>query len=186
MQKSDLLINLGARFDDRITGKVSDVRPRGQDHPRRHRPGRAGQGPPSRRPDRRRLPARHRELIKAIRDLLEGGVVQADTHRVEESRLGWREQFPLTYEQSEPGSALKPQFCLEKLRDAAPEGTILVSGVGQHQMWSSQYWKFEQPYTWVNSGGLGTMGFSIPLRSAPRSVAPTARCGRSTATAASR
>ncbi|HUF96712.1 MAG TPA: thiamine pyrophosphate-dependent enzyme, partial [Ilumatobacter sp.] len=51
---------------------------------------------------------------------------------------------------------------LEQLRDNAPEGTILVAGVGQHQMWSSQYWKFNEPYTWVNSGGLGTMGFSIP------------------------
>ncbi len=68
----------------------------------------------------------------------------------------------MTYEQSEPGSALKPQFCLEKLRDAAPEGTILASGVGQHQMWASQYWRFTEPYTWVNSGGLGTMGFAIP------------------------
>jgi len=57
-----------------------------------------------------------------------------------------------------------PRFRLdaEQLRDNAPEGTILVSGVGQHQMWSSQYWTFNEPYTWVNSGGLGTMGFSIP------------------------
>jgi acetolactate synthase-1/2/3 large subunit len=57
---------------------------------------------------------------------------------------------------------LKQQFCLEQIRDHAPEGTILVSGVGQHQMWSSQYWHFDEPYTWVNSGGLGTMGFSVP------------------------
>ena len=57
---------------------------------------------------------------------------------------------------------MKPQFCLEQLRDNAPEGTILVSGVGQHQMWSSQYWRFNEPYTWVNSGGLGTMGFCVP------------------------
>ena len=48
------------------------------------------------------------------------------------------------------------------LRDSAPEGTILVSGVGQHQMWASQYWSFDEPYTWVNSGGLGTMGFCVP------------------------
>ena len=68
----------------------------------------------------------------------------------------------MSYEPSEPGEALKPQFCLEQLRDNAPEGTILVSGVGQHQMWSSQYWRFNEPYTWVNSGGLGTMGFCVP------------------------
>ena len=57
---------------------------------------------------------------------------------------------------------LKPQFVIEQLRDASPEDTIVASGVGQHQMWTSQHWKFDHPYTWVNSGGLGTMGFSIP------------------------
>ena len=57
---------------------------------------------------------------------------------------------------------LKPQYVLERLRDNAPADTILVAGVGQHQMWSSQYWRFEEPYTWVNSGGLGTMGFAVP------------------------
>ena len=88
--------------------------------------------------------------------------MQADIGAWKSRISGWREQFPLSYEQSEPGEALKPQFCLEQLRDNAPEGTILVSGVGQHQMWSSQYWRFNEPYTWVNSGGLGTMGFSVP------------------------
>jgi acetolactate synthase-1/2/3 large subunit len=102
------------------------------------------------------------EIVKAIHDLTKGGVEQADIQPWRSRISGWREQFPLHYEPSQPGNALKPQFCLEKLRDAAPEGTILVSGVGQHQMWSSQYWKFNEPYTWVNSGGLGTMGFSVP------------------------
>jgi acetolactate synthase-1/2/3 large subunit len=51
---------------------------------------------------------------------------------------------------------------LEHLRDSAPDDCIVVSGVGQHQMWTSQYWKFDHPYTWVNSGGLGTMGFAVP------------------------
>ena len=101
-------------------------------------------------------------MIEALRDLMQGGEKQADLTAWRSRVSGWREQFPLAYEPSEPGEALKPQFCLEKLRDAAPEGTILVSGVGQHQMWSSQYWSFNEPYTWVNSGGLGTMGFSIP------------------------
>jgi acetolactate synthase-1/2/3 large subunit len=57
---------------------------------------------------------------------------------------------------------LKPQFVLEQLRDNTPDDTIVVSGIGQHQMWTSQYWRFRHPYTWVNSGGLGTMGFSVP------------------------
>ncbi|HVL07535.1 MAG TPA: thiamine pyrophosphate-dependent enzyme, partial [Acidimicrobiales bacterium] len=54
------------------------------------------------------------------------------------------------------------QFCIEQLRDGSPEDTIVVAGVGQHQMWSSQFWRFNHPYTWVNSGGLGTMGFAVP------------------------
>jgi acetolactate synthase-1/2/3 large subunit len=162
MQRSDLLVALGARFDDRVTGRVDafaqeakiihvDIDP-------------AEQGK-VRRPD---VPIVGdcrlviEEIIKAIRDLLAAGTTQADLSTWRSRVSGWQEQFPLTYEPSEPGRALKPQFCLEKLRDSAPEGTIVVSGVGQHQMWTSQYWKFNEPYTWVNSGGLGTMGFSIP------------------------
>jgi acetolactate synthase-1/2/3 large subunit len=68
----------------------------------------------------------------------------------------------LSYVQSEPGELLKPQFVLEQLRDLSPPDTIVASGVGQHQMWTSQYWTFRYPYTWINSGGLGTMGFSVP------------------------
>jgi acetolactate synthase I/II/III large subunit len=162
MQKSDLLVALGARFDDRITGKVSAFAPEAKIIHVDIDPAEQGK---VRRPD---VPIVGdcrlviEEIVKAIRDLLAGGTVQADTS-VWKSRIsGWREQFPYAYEQSEPGEALKPQFCLEKLRDSAPEDTILVAGVGQHQMWSSQYWKFDKPYSWVNSGGLGTMGFSVP------------------------
>jgi acetolactate synthase I/II/III large subunit len=162
MQRSDLLIALGARFDDRITGKVDSFAPEAKVIHVDIDPAEQGK---VRRPD---VPivgdCRHvtLELVRAIRDLLEGGTAQADTSAWRSRISGWREQFPLTYEPSEPGHALKPQFCLEKLRDSAPEGTILTSGVGQHQMWASQYWRFTEPYTWVNSGGLGTMGFSIP------------------------
>jgi acetolactate synthase-1/2/3 large subunit len=162
MQKSDLLITLGARFDDRITGKVASFAPEAKIIHVDIDPAEQGK---VRRPD---VPIVGdckyviEEIIKAIKDLLSGGTVQADTGAWKSRVSGWREQFPLSYEQSEPGEALKPQFCLEKLRDSAPEDTILVSGVGQHQMWSSQYWRFDQPYSWVNSGGLGTMGFSVP------------------------
>jgi acetolactate synthase-1/2/3 large subunit len=162
MQKSDLLIALGARFDDRITGKVSAFAPGAKIIHVDIDPAEQGK---VRRPDVPivgdcRLVTE--EIITAIRDLLAGGTVQADTGAWKSRVSGWREQFPLTYEQSAPGDALKPQYCLEKLRDAAPPGTIVSSGVGQHQMWASQFWRFDEPYTWVNSGGLGTMGFSIP------------------------
>ena len=162
MQKSDLLVALGARFDDRITGKVSGFAQQAKIIHVDIDPAEQGK---VRRPD---VPIVGdcrlviEELVKAIRDLLAGGATQADTGDWKSRISGWREQFPLSYEPSEPGEALKPQFCLEKLRDSAPPDTILVSGVGQHQMWSSQYWSFENPYTWVNSGGLGTMGFSVP------------------------
>ncbi len=162
MQKADLLIALGARFDDRVTGRVNSFAPEAKIIHVDIDPAEQGK---VRKPD---VPIVGdcrlviEEIVKAINDLLKGDMVQADLKSWRSRISGWQEQFPLAYDQSEPGNALKPQFCLEKLRDAAPEGTILVSGVGQHQMWSSQYWRFNEPYTWVNSGGLGTMGFAVP------------------------
>ena len=162
MQRSDLLITLGARFDDRITGKISTFAPNAKIIHVDIDPAEQGK---VRRPD---VPIVGdcrlviEEIIKAIKDLLASGERQVDIAPWKSRVSGWREQFPLYYPQSEPGDSLKPQYCLEQLRDLSPQGTILCSGVGQHQMWSSQYWNFTEPYTWVNSGGLGTMGFSIP------------------------
>ncbi len=162
MQKSDLLITLGARFDDRITGKISSFAPDAKIIHVDIDPAEQGK---VRRPD---VPIVGdcrlviEEIVKAIKDMLSSGEQQADISSWKSRVSGWQEQFPLYYPPSDPGDSLKPQFCLENLRDLSPEGTILCSGVGQHQMWSSQYWNFNEPYTWVNSGGLGTMGFSIP------------------------
>jgi acetolactate synthase I/II/III large subunit len=162
MQKSDLLINLGARFDDRITGKTSGFAPEAKIIHADIDPAEQGK---VRRPD---VPIVGdcrliiEELIVALRELRGNGVVQADISAWKSRISGWREQFPLMYDPHVPGEKLKPQQCLQALRDSAPADTILVSGVGQHQMWCSQFWRFDEPYTWVNSGGLGTMGFSIP------------------------
>jgi len=162
MQRADLLIALGSRFDDRVTGKVSTFAPDAKIIHVDIDPAEQGK---VRKPD---VPIVGdcrlviEEMIVALRDLMAGGMKQADISAWRSRVNGWKENFPLAYEPSEPGAALKPQYCLEKLRDASPEGTILVSGVGQHQMWSSQFWHFNEPYTWVNSGGLGTMGFSVP------------------------
>ena len=162
MQKSDLLIALGARFDDRVTGRVNAFAPDAKIIHVDVDPAEQGK---VRKPD---VPIVGdcrlviEEMVKAIKDLLASGALQADVGPWRSRVSGWKEQFPLAYDKNEPGGALKPQFCLEKIRDAAPDGTILVSGVGQHQMWASQYWQFNEPYTWVNSGGLGTMGFSVP------------------------
>ena len=162
MQKSDLLIALGARFDDRITGRVNGFAPDAKIIHVDIDPAEQGK---VRRPDVPivgdcRLVTE--ELVAAVRDLLAGGTAQADISAWKSRVSGWQEIFPLTYDEAEAGAALKPQYCLEKLRDSAPAGTIVASGVGQHQMWASLHWNFNEPYTWVNSGGLGTMGFAIP------------------------
>jgi acetolactate synthase-1/2/3 large subunit len=161
MQKCDLLIALGSRFDDRVTGKVSAFAP---DAKVIHVDIDPAEINKVRRPD---VPIVGdcrlviEEINKAVREL--GGTeVQPDRSAWLDQIRAWQKQYPLHYEQPETGNVLKPQYVLERLRDNAPEDTILVAGVGQHQMWSSQYWRFEHPYTWVNSGGLGTMGFAVP------------------------
>ncbi|HEY3139774.1 MAG TPA: biosynthetic-type acetolactate synthase large subunit [Acidimicrobiales bacterium] len=162
MQESDLLIALGSRFDDRVTGKVDEFAPGAKIIHVDIDPAELGK---VRRPD---VPIVGdcrlviEELVTAVRDLLNGGIAFPDRSAWKSTISGWQETYPLTYEQSEPGEALKPQFVLERLRDSTPEDTIVASGVGQHQMWTSQYWRFNHPYTWVNSGGLGTMGFAVP------------------------
>ena len=164
MQQSDLLIALGSRFDDRVTGKVDAFAPGAKIIHVDIDPAELGK---VRRPD---VPIVGdcrlviEELVRALRDLAGDDVAAASPERApwNQAISGWQETFPLVYEQSEPGGLLKPQYVLEELRSRAPEDCIVASGVGQHQMWTSQYWKFNHPYTWVNSGGLGTMGFSVP------------------------
>ena len=157
MQKSDLLIALGSRFDDRVTGRLDGFAP---DAKVIHVDIDAAELGKIRTPDVAiRGDAKH--VITAMLD--EIGSREPADHGPWRSQLsGWQEKFPLAYEPAEPGAKLKPQMVLERLRDLSPEDTIVASGVGQHQMWASQYWKFDHPYTWLNSGGLGTMGYSIP------------------------
>jgi len=160
MQEADLLIALGARFDDRVTGRLDGFAPDAKiihvdidpAELNKVRPANVG------------IRGDCRLTIEALVEALGVDVVDQGIDRApwKQRISGWQERFPLTYEQSAPGEALKPQFVLEKLRDGSPRDTIVASGVGQHQMWTSQFWNFEQPYTWINSGGLGTMGFSIP------------------------
>ncbi len=172
MQQSDLLITLGARFDDRITGKVDAFAPKAKVIHVDIDPAEQGK---VRKPD---VPivgdAKFviNEIIREIKELQRGSIAQADISPWKSTLSGWRELFPVTYEASAPGALLKPQFCIEQLHAQAPAGTIVASGVGQHQMYTSQYWKFNDPYTWVNSGGLGTMGFSIPAAIGAKAAMP--------------
>lgn len=173
MQEADLLVSLGARFDDRVTGRLDgfapdakivhvDIDPAELGKVRQYNVGIQG--------DCRLV---IEGLVNETRAL--GASAQADRGAWRSTISGWQEKFPLTYEPSAPGDKLKPQFVLEQLRDHNPSDTIVASGVGQHQMYASQYWRFDHPYTWINSGGLGTMGFSIPAAIGAKAGMPDRR-----------
>jgi acetolactate synthase I/II/III large subunit len=163
MQQADLLIALGTRFDDRVTGKVSSFAPEAKVIHVDIDPAELGK---VRRPD---VPIVGdcrlviEELIKAVSQLAADEAPPGADRTAWMAQLAeWQARFPLTYEREPEDGSLKPQRVIEALRDSVPEDTVVVSGVGQHQMWTSQYWRFRHPYTWVNSGGLGTMGFAVP------------------------
>ncbi len=162
MQESDLLIALGSRFDDRVTGRQADFAPLAKVIHADIDPAELGK---VRTPDVPIVGDCDKiitELVAAVRALLDGGAARPDLTSWWSTLSGWQERYPLAYEPQQEGEGLKPQAIIEALCDAAPEDCIVASGVGQHQMWASQFWKFRHPYTWVNSGGLGTMGFSVP------------------------
>jgi acetolactate synthase-1/2/3 large subunit len=161
MQEADLLIALGSRFDDRVTGKVGGFAPGARIIHVDIDPAEHGK---VRRPDVS-IPADCRLAVEALVAAIErrgGPQAQVDISAWRSRISGWQERFPLTYGDSRAGGGLRPQLVVERLRDGSPRDTIVTAGVGQHQMFASQYWKFDHPYTWINSGGLGTMGFAIP------------------------
>jgi acetolactate synthase-1/2/3 large subunit len=162
MQESDLLVALGARFDDRVTGRVGAFAP---DAKIIHVDIDAAELGKVRRPDvgiTGDCRVVIEELVTAVRSRLDAGATGGDLGPWKSTLSGWQEKYPLAYEPQVDGEALKPQMVVEALRDLAPEDCIVASGVGQHQMWASQYWHFRHPYTFINSGGAGTMGFSVP------------------------
>ena len=160
MQQSDLLVSLGARFDDRVTGKISAFAPDAKIVHVDIDPAELGK---VRVPD----VGIAGDCRQVIEEMLLAMDARGDLPPVQDLAPWWKQidewraRFPLYYEDVE-GGAIKPQNVVEQLRDAAPVDTVVVAGVGQHQMWASQYWNFEYPYTWVNSGGAGTMGFAVP------------------------
>ncbi len=171
MQRSDLLVAMGSRFDDRVTGKVGAFAPEAKIIHVDIDPAEHGK---VRRPDVS-VVGDCRVAMEAMVAKLEakgGSKAFADHTPWRRQLSGWQEKYPLTYQPSAPDELLKPQQVVESLRDACPADTIVSSGVGQHQMWTSQYWRFDHPYTWVNSGGLGTMGFSIPAAIGAKTAFP--------------
>ena len=166
MQESDLLIALGSRFDDRVTGKLDGFAPEAKIIHVDIDPAELGK---VRRPDVALLGDCRlviEEMIKAVRadQDKKGKKSGSRWPSIEKWRnhlRDYQERYPLVYEQFDDGP-LKPQFCIDQLAALSPDDTIVASGVGQHQMWTSQRWTFNHPYTWINSGGLGTMGFAVP------------------------
>jgi acetolactate synthase-1/2/3 large subunit len=160
MQKADLLVAIGARFDDRVTGQLASFAPDAKVVHVDIDPAEIGKNRVADVPivgDCKDVTAR---LLAELRKR------QGDRGAPDRSAwLGqldaWKTQHPYRYDQR-PDGPIKPQFAIERLYEAAGSEAIVVAGVGQHQMWASQFWRFERPRTWINSGGLGTMGFAVP------------------------
>ncbi|MFC3893710.1 acetolactate synthase large subunit [Lentzea rhizosphaerae] len=160
MQKSDLLIALGARFDDRVTGQLGSFAPDAQIiH--------ADIDPAEISKNRRADVPIVGDCKEIITELIDAVRTERETAKAVDLTPWWdtlkslRETFPLGYDWPEDGT-LSPQYVIERIGALSPADTIYTAGVGQHQMWAAQFVKYEHPRTWINSGGLGTMGFAVP------------------------
>ncbi|QYK61115.1 biosynthetic-type acetolactate synthase large subunit [Paenibacillus sp. S25] len=153
IQQSDLLICIGARFDDRVTGKLDGFAPQAKIVHIDIDPAEIGKNVAADIPivgD-----------VKAVLELLNQDVKRADRADAWRAQIQhWKNEKPYSYKDSE--TVLKPQWVVELLDETTKGGAIVTTDVGQHQMWAAQYYKFNQPRSWVTSGGLGTMGFGFP------------------------
>ena len=166
LQRSDLIVAVGVRFDDRVTGDPSTFAPRASVIHIDIDPKEIG-----------KIRTPQLGIVGDARDVLEG-LIDAWGERPTPLRhqwlstlATWQRDNPLSYEQSSDGP-IKPQFVIDELWRLTGGDAVLVAGVGQHQMWASQFWRFQRPHTWVNSGGLGTMGFAVPAAIGAKVAAP--------------
>jgi acetolactate synthase-1/2/3 large subunit len=158
MDEADLICSVGARFDDRITGKLSEFAPRAKFIHIDVDPAEISKNVPAHIP----IVGDAKNVLAKL--LVEYRALGADPSRLEEwwARIeGWRAKYPLAYEDSSDAE-IKPQYMIQALYEATGGEAIVTSDVGQHQMWTAQYYHFSQPRRWINSGGLGTMGFGLP------------------------
>ena len=172
MQKADLLVALGSRFDDRVTGQLSSFAPHAKIvH--------ADIDPAEISKNRRADVPIVGDCKEVIAELIDA--VAAERTRDGSADLaGWwaqldalREKFPLGYDWPSDGS-LSPQYVVERLGAIAGPDAVYAAGVGQHQMWAAQFIKYEKPRSWLNSGGLGTMGFAVPAAMGAKMARPDA------------
>ncbi|MCV7279747.1 acetolactate synthase large subunit [Mycolicibacterium flavescens] len=157
LQRSDLLITLGARFDDRVTGKLESFAPDAKVIHADIDPAEIGKNRHADVPIVGDVKAVIGELIEALRR--DGTSLSIDNWW--EYLRGVQATYPLSYGPQSDGS-LSPEYVIETLGKMAGPEAVYVAGVGQHQMWAAQFVKYENPKTWLNSGGLGTMGFAVP------------------------
>ena len=160
LQQSDLLITLGARFDDRVTGRLESFAPKAKVIHIDIDPAEIGKNRVADVP-----------IVADVREAL-SGLVPAVTAEFDagnrEDLTGWwrtlnhwRDTYPLGYDMPNDGT-LSPQYVIQRIGQITGPDAIYTSGVGQHQMWAAQFVGYEYPNTWLNSGGLGTMGYSVP------------------------
>ncbi len=156
IQKSDLLVSIGVRFDDRVTGDPTKFAPSAQVVHVDVDPAEIGK---VRTPE---VPIVG-DAKRVLEQLVEAWGTRAQPDRSEwlNQIRAWQRDHPLTYDQ-QPDGPIKQQYVIEEIHRITGGDAIVVAGVGQHQMWTSQFWKFEDPRRWINSGGLGTMGFAVP------------------------
>jgi acetolactate synthase-1/2/3 large subunit len=158
MDEADLICAIGARFDDRVTGKLDEFAPRAKFIHIDIDPAEISKNVPA-----------HIPIVGDAKNILprltaEYRALAPPPSRLEEwwARIGaWQQRHPLRYEDSSDHE-IKPQYMIEALYEATGGDAIVSSDVGQHQMWTAQYFHFSRPRQWINSGGLGTMGFGLP------------------------
>jgi acetolactate synthase-1/2/3 large subunit len=169
LQKADLLITLGARFDDRVTGKLSTFAVNAKVVHADIDPAEIGK---NRYADVAVI-GDVRETMKALVPALKAALAKShpDLTPWLDSMNKLRATYPLGYDVPSDGS-LSPQFVIERLSQICGPDTIFAAGVGQHQMWASQFVKYEKPRTWLNSGGAGTMGYAVPAAMGAKVGAP--------------
>jgi acetolactate synthase-1/2/3 large subunit len=169
LQKADLLITLGARFDDRVTGKLSTFAPNAKIIHADIDPAEIGK---NRHADVA-LIGDLKNILRALSPATKSALAksQPDLTPWLTETYGWRSKFPLGYDKPSDGS-VSPQYVIERIGKISGPDTIFAAGVGQHQMWASQFIGYEKPRTWLNSGGLGTMGYAVPAAMGAKVGAP--------------
>jgi acetolactate synthase-1/2/3 large subunit len=170
IQRSDVLVAVGARFDDRVTGDVDAFAPHATVIHIDVDPAEIGKVRNANVP----IVGDARLVLSALlnRLLSSRSSDAAPSREAWLEQLGiWKENKPLAYDQPDDGP-IKTQYFIERLHQMTGGDAIIASGVGQHQMWASQFWGFSRPGTWINSGGLGTMGFAVPAAIGAKAAQP--------------